>query len=347
MRYYQKQHQFYCGIDLHSRVMYICIIDQEGKKLVHRNIRCDADYFLKIIDPYREDIVVCVECIYCWYWLADLCAEHGIAFVLGHALYMKAIHGGKSKNDRVDSEKISLLLKAGMIPQAYTYPRRMRSTRDLMRRRLFFSRKRAELLSHIEMTHHQYNLPSTERCVTRRRNRAGVAERFEDTCVQKSIEADLVMLGHYDKTITELEHHIVRQAKHHDPDSYRILRMINGIGRVLSLTILYEIEDINRFPRVQNFISYARLVKCPRESAGKRKGTSGAKMGNVHLKWAFSEAAVLFLRGNEQAQRYKAKLVSRHGKGKALSILAAKLGRAVYFMLKRKKSFDADRFFNR
>jgi transposase len=133
--------------------MYVCIIDKEGKKLVHRNIRCDADYFLNIIEPYREDIVVCVECLYCWYWLADLCAEHGIAFVLGHALYMKAIHGGKSKNDRVDSEKIAKLLKAGMIPQSYTYPKKMRSTRDFMRRRLFFSRKRAELLSHIEMTH--------------------------------------------------------------------------------------------------------------------------------------------------------------------------------------------------
>ena len=85
MRYYQKQHQFYCEIDLHSRVMCLCIIDQEGRKQVHRNIRCDSGNFLRLIEPFREDIVVCAECIYCWYWLTDLCAENDIPFVLGHA----------------------------------------------------------------------------------------------------------------------------------------------------------------------------------------------------------------------------------------------------------------------
>jgi transposase len=113
---------------------------------------------------------------------------------------------------------------------------------------------------------------------------------------------------------------------------------------VLSLVILYEIHDIRRFPRVQDFVSYARLVKCAKESAGKRHGSSGKKIGNVHLKWAFSEAAVLFLRANPEGLEYKRRLERKHGKAKALSILAHKLGRAVYYMLLREKAFDMKKF---
>jgi transposase len=122
------------------------------------------------------------------------------------------------------------------------------------------------------------------------------------------------------------------------------LRTVHGIGPILSLVILYEIHDIDRFPRVQDFASYARLVKCAKESAGKRYGTSGKKIGNAHLKWAFSEAAVLFLRGNPEGMKLKKRLEKKHGKSKALSILAHKLGRAVYFMLKRKQAFDMKKF---
>ena len=110
------------------------------------------------------------------------------------------------------------------------------------------------------------------------------------------------------------------------------------------MTMLYEIHDIARFERVQNFASYARLVKCEKSSSGKRLGTGGAKIGNVHLKWAFSEAAVLFLRANPPAQRYVEKLRRKHGKAKAISILAHKLGRAVYFMMKNNKPFSIEAF---
>src|SRR5512141_779217 len=157
MRFYTNQHKFYCGIDLHARSMYLCILDQAGKVVLHRDIKTDPDIFLKIIAPYREDIVVAVECIFVWYWIADLCAKENIPFVLGHALYMKAIHGGKAKNDKVDAYKIATLLRGGMIPMAYVYPPDMRSTRDLLRRRLHLVRKRAELIAHIQNTNHQYN----------------------------------------------------------------------------------------------------------------------------------------------------------------------------------------------
>jgi hypothetical protein len=150
MRFYTQQHQFYCGIDLHARTMYVCILNRDGEILVHQNMKAGPAPFLRAIAPYREDLVVCVECIFTWYWLADLCAREGIPFVLGHALYMKAIHGGKAKNDTIDAQKIAILLRGGMLPQAYVYPAERRATRDLLRRRMYLMRKRAELLAHPE-----------------------------------------------------------------------------------------------------------------------------------------------------------------------------------------------------
>lgn len=141
-----------------------------------------------------------------------------------------------------------------------------------------------------------------------------------------------------------LERTIVREAKQHDGDAFHRLRSVPGIGKVLALTILYEIHDITRFDRVQEFASYARLIKCTHESAGKKLGTGGAKMGNVHLKWAFSEAAVTFLRHTRDGKRIVARLEKRHGKGKALSILAHKIGRAIYYMLSRGTVFSREKF---
>lgn len=241
MAFYTRQHIHYCGIDLHARSLYLCILDQESKVLVHRQLPCEREALLKTLAPYREDLVVAVECLFCWYWVADLCIEEGITFVLGHALAMKAIHGGKSKNDRIDSFKIASLLRGGNL-------------------------------------------------------------------------------------------------------AFYLLRSIPGIGEILAMTLLYEIDDIGRFPRVQNFLSYARLVKGEHSSAGKKKKSAGAKMGNVHLKWALSEAAALFLRANPIGQKFFTRLERKHGKGKALSILAAKLGRAVYYMLLRGTVFDLNKF---
>ena len=344
MRFYTKQHHFYCGIDLHARTMYLCVLNQDGAILLHRNMPAGPEPFLKAIAPYRDDIVVAVECIFTWYWLADLCAQEGLPFVLGHALYMKAIHGGKAKNDKIDSQKIAVLLRGGMLPQAYVYPAAMRATRDLLRRRIHLMRKRAELLTHVQQTNSQYNLPEIGKKIAYKANRDGVAARFPDPAVQKSVEVDLALIDYYDRLLSDLELTILQTAKQHDAQSLYRLQSVPGIGKILSLVLLYEIHDITRFPRVQDFVSYCRLVKCAKESAGKRSGPSGAKIGNAYLKWAFSEAAVLFLRNNPMGQKYLARLEHKHGKGKALTILAHKLARAVYFLLKRDTVFDMQKF---
>jgi transposase len=344
MRFYTQQHKFYCGIDLHARSMYVCVLSQEGEILLHRNMKAAPAPFLQAVAPYRDGLVVAVECIFTWYWLADLCAEEGIPFVLGHALYMKAIHGGKAKNDKIDSHKIAALLRGGMLPQAYVYPATMRATRDLLRRRTHLMRKRAELLSHVQNTNSQYNLPEIGKKMAYKANRDGVAERFAEAAGQKTIEVDLALITYYDELLKDLELSLLKTAKHHDANTLYLLQTVPGIGKILSLVLLYEIHRIDRFPSVQEFASYARLVKCSKESGGKRLGPSGKKIGNAHLKWAFSEAATLCLRNNPQGQKLLARLEKKHDKGKALSILAHKLGRAVYFMLKRKVAFDMEIF---
>jgi hypothetical protein len=198
MRFYTGQHRYYCGIDLHTRTMYVCILDAAGQVLVHQNLPAKPEAFLEVVAPYREDLGVACECIFTGYWLADLCAKEGIRFVLGHALFMKAIHGGKAKNDRIDAHKIAVLLRGGMLPQAYVYPAGMRATRDLLRRGLHLVRKRGQLLAHIQMTNHAYNLPAFGKRIAYPSNRAGVVDHFEDRVVRKSIAVDLGLLERYD-----------------------------------------------------------------------------------------------------------------------------------------------------
>jgi transposase len=344
MRFYNRQHRHHCGIDLHVKTMYVCILDSAGQVLVHRNVKSTPEAFLEIITPYREDLVVAAECMFTWYWLADVCAAEGIAFVLGHALAMTAIHGGKAKNDKIDSHKIASLLRGGLLPQSDVYPAAMRSTRDLIRRRLHLVRKRGQLLAHIQNTRAQYNLPAFERRLAYPANRDGVSAHFADPSVRKSIDVDLALIDQYDTRIVDLELTIVREAKRHDADAFHRLRSVPGIGKGLALTILYEIHDVTRFGRVQEFASYARLVKCVHQSAGKKLGTGGAKMGHVHLKWAFSEAAVLFLRHTKDGKKILARIEQTHGKGKALSILAHKIGRAVFYRLSRGTVFSMEKF---
>ena len=211
-----------------------------------------------------------------------------------------------------------------MLPQAYVYPAEMRATRDLLRRRLPLTRQRAELLAHIQNTHSQYNRPEIGKKLASKGNRDGVAERFPAPAVQKRVEVDLALIDYDDRLLSDVELTLVQTAKQHHAQTLYRLQSVPGIGKLLSLVVLYEIHDIARFPRVQDFVSSCRLVKCAKESAGKRSGTSGAKIGNAYLQWAFSAAAVLFLRNHPAGQNYLARLEHKHGTGKAFTIFAHK-----------------------
>ena len=300
MNFYTQQHKHYCGIDLHAQGD-VRLYSRSSTarnwsiKICRRPRRRFCDSSLRIEKIWSSASNVCLRGIG---WRTSVSKE-GIAFVLGHALYMKAIHGGKAKNDKIDAQKIAVLLRGGMFPQAYVYPSEMRATRDLLRRRCHLVHKRAELLAHIQNTNSQYNLPEIGKKLAYKANREGVAEHFPDPSVRKTIEVDVSLIDHYDKFSGEVELYITRSAKAHDVQTFARLQSVPGIGQILAFVILYEIQDIRRFPRVQDFVSYCRLVKCVKESGGKRLGTSGKKIGNVHLRWAFAEAAVLFIRQSQ------------------------------------------------
>jgi transposase len=345
MQVYNKPHAYYCGVDLHARSMFTHILDSRGDTVFAKDLAAHPDVFLQAIAPYRQGLVVGCECMFAWYWLADLCEDHSIPFTLGHALYMKLIHGGKAKNDRIDAGKIAGLLRGGMFPMAYVYPRAKRATRDLLRRRNHFVRQRAQLITHITNTNSQYNLPPFTRTLSRASNRADdLAERFAEPSVRCSVQADLDLIDAYDAKLLELERHLLKTARVDDAPTLELLRTIPGVGKVLSLVLLYEIDDIRRFPEVGHFLSYARLVRCEHESAGKKKGSGGKKIGNAHLKWAFSEAACLMLRAVPAAKKWLTRQERKRGKRKALSVLEAKIGRCVFEMWRQQKPFNPKRF---
>jgi len=347
MKYYTSTTEYNCGIDLHARQMYVCVMDRQGKKLVHTNIRNnDFKFFLKLIAPYKHDLTVCCECMFGWYWLADACEAANLTFVLAHALYLKAIHGGKNKNDRIDSGKLAHLLRSNLIPPSYVYPADMRPLRALLRQRLFFVWSRADLLARINSHQLAHNrVPPKRTCRTRDPWEEALLKAEDHPLRQLALKNEMAMIRHFDHQIFQLEEELQRQTKKVAGRDYTLLQGVPGIGESLGLTILYEIGDINRFPTVKDFLSYCRLVRGTVASAGKIKGLRGSKLGNPYLRWAFGEAAVISKRDHQVigplSQRLEAKMGGN--KFKANTVVAIKLARAVYFMLKNKTVFDPSR----
>jgi len=230
------------------------------------------------------------------------------------------------------------------MPQAYVYPSERRATRDLLRRRCPLARKRAELFAHIHTTNSQYHLPEIGKRLANTANRAEVAAHFPDPSVHKAIAVDVSLIDPDDQLLGDVEVSLTRRAKAHDVQTFARLQSVPGIGQILALVILSEIHDLTRFPRVPEFVSYCRLVTCAKESNGKRLGTSGKKIGQVHLRWACAEAVVLFLRQSQPGKEDFAQVAHPHGKANALTVLAHKLGRAVYDLRTREQAVALQRF---
>ncbi len=338
MRFYTQQHRFYCGIDLHARLLAICIVDQASNVVLRKQIPDDKQMLREVLAPFRPDVVIAVECLFAWYWVADFCAAEGLPFVLGHALYMKAIHGGKTKDDDIDAEKIGRLLRGGNIPIAYVYPKGMRETRDLLRRRNYLVRKRAELIAHIQITNAQYNLPPFGKKLIYAKNRAElkVPERFAEPQVQKSMAVDVALIDHLDEQIADVELYLKRTVKVEDPHSYFLLQTIPGVGPILGLVLLYEIHQIGRF-------------RCRSASPSPRCRRAWQWTWPSSITWTsrlptWSEVVCLLIRSCPTVKAWQARQEKKRGKKKTLAVLAAKLGRAVYLMLHRKVAFDLRRF---
>jgi transposase len=346
MRYFRPpaDSRFYAGVDLHARSLFLSILDHDGQERYARNLPAAPAPFLKAVQPFRLGLVVGCECMHCWYWLADTCRDEGLTFALGHAWGMKAVHGSKTKCDRHDAQAIARLLRGGNFPLAYAYPRERRGLRDLLRARLRLVRQRAELYGHVHTARRQANLPPVSNDVKYKSKRGTITADIADPFVRRRVETHLALLEPLDTTIRRLEGEIEEAAQEHYPTELAVPQTTPGVGAVLSLTILLEIDTIERFDTRQQFCSYARLCGAVQESADKRTGIGNRKAGNAWLKWAFSEAAVRAAQKDEHIGRLLERLASRLGKAKALSALAHKLGRAFYHMLHTKEVFEVRRF---
>jgi transposase len=345
MKYYTTTTEFNCGIDLHSKQMYVCIMDRAGKAVVHQNVKGnDFAFFLKLAKPYLHDLTVVCECTFNWYWLADACFAAGIKFVLAHALYLAHIHGGKNKNDRIDSEKLAHLLRTNLIPPAYVYPAERRPMRALLRQRMSYVWRRSEVLAHVSTKQSAEGLsPAAKGGHNRDVWEERIQAQYANPLHRFGAQCDMAVVRAYDEQIARLEQEVLRLAKTHLGRDYQLLQTVPGVGQVLGLTILFEMDAVSRFPTAKNFLSYCRLVKGSVASAGKVKGLCGGKMGNAYLRWAFGEAAVIAKRNHPLLKPYAERLVSKHGKFRGNAILAAKMARAVYHMLQAGTGFDAER----
>jgi transposase len=332
MRYAQVDARYYCGIDLHSREMYVTVIDQNGNVVFYRNMPNKFSVFNSFVKQYLPDMAVAVESSCYYYWLSDACREAGIPFYLGHALYMKAIHGAKTKNDRIDSKKIVLLLRGGLFPLAYSYPKEMRSTRDLLRRRHHFMWRRASTYSHLQILCTQQGILDVgPKLVKHKTERQQLLNIFADEDLQMMVSADLDYIDALDPIISQLELQM-------------LLMTIPGVGDLLGLIILYETHDTSRFDTVQRYSSYCGVVKCERTSAGKRIAAKNTKIRNPYLKWAYGDIILKAQVVEPPIAKLYERLKSKYGIGRAKSIIAHRFAVAAYFMLKNKQVFDTERF---
>ncbi len=345
MEMYQCKHDYVCGIDLHSKMTYLCIINKQKQVLVHKPIpNQDTKSFESILKPYRGKIVIVSEACFPYYWVADFAEDRNIDFQLGHPLYMKHIHGGKSKNDRIDSKKIALLTMNNYLPMAHTCSREIRHLRDLMRSRLRFIQERSSYQTRVKIQGYQANIQFMKNALTSESNLEEIPDAFENEDQCFNVEMNIRTIAHFTKETKIVIKYIKKRMQSINNIDFTLLKNIRGIGNIIALTILLELDSIDRFANGKKLASYSRVVKCSHESAGKKLGFGNSKIGNPHLRYAFGEAAIHMAKNIPKVKEWLENLAKRVGKGKALGALAHKISRAVFHILKTKEKFELDKF---
>jgi transposase len=345
MRLASINKKYYCGIDLHAKNIMVCVQSKSGKVILHEEIPSKMDLLIKLLKRYLNDIAIGCESTFNWYWLADGCRKHRIPFYLGHALYMKHIHGGKTKNDWIDSKKIADLLRSNMLPLAYDYPKEMRTTRDLLRRRRRLVELRTGLYQHVKMYMYQQGINDFPPQATyNKTKRKYLISGLKNPDAVMTLHTDLELVDRLDRLIMGIENQVKKQAKYHDRKSLALLRTIDGAGPMLSLTVLYETHHIHRFKTAQRYSSYSRVVVIDRTSAGKSYRGKNKKIGNPHLRWTYGQIACLSLKYYPEIKKHHEKIKKRHGNKKAMSRLAHKFCVTIYYMLRNNEPFDVKKF---
>ena len=335
----------YSGIDLHSTNCWITIIDKERKVIRETKVGNDLETILRFLAPDRAEIEgIAVESTFNWYWLVDGLMDAGYQLHLTNTWAIKQYEGLKYTDDRHDARWLAHLLSLGILPEGFIYPKQERVVRDLLRRRTFLVHKRTSFL---------LSMRGAFECRTGMRTTSDDIKKWTPADVEQHIDDPLAALGitcllepmaALSDQIKILEKEALKRAKVRN--EFRRLQSVWGIGKILGLTIMYEVGDVGRFAKVGNFASYCRLVKSDRFSNGKRKGSGNSKNGNPYLSWAFSEAAHFAVRYYEPAKKFVQRKQAKTNGIVAIRALAHKLARASYYVMKDQVDFDPDKTFS-
>jgi transposase len=331
----------YCGIDLHARNNYHALLNQERKLITQGRYDNDLGVVIAALEPYREEIDgIAVESTCNWYWLVDGLMDHGYELHLANTNEAQQYNGLKYADDRHDARWLALLLLLGILPEGYIYPKEERPNRDLCRRRAFLVRKRTSMLTSMRGAYGCWTGEQVGRNEIAKWTEEDLEVLLPDPKIRLGLSCLLEPMWAINDQIRILEKEVLATAKLRE--EFRKLETVWGIGKILALTIMYEVGEISRFASVGNFVSYCRLVSTDRRSDKKSKGKGNRKNGNPYLSWAFSEAAHFAERHRPAAQRFAQRKRAKRNGIVANRALAHKLARASFYVMRDKVDFDPD-----
>ena len=331
--------ELYAGLDLHSRNTYIGIMDDTLNRVFKKRVVNDLDQILHILEPFKKRLKgFVVESTYNWYWLVDglMDAGYGTAH-LANPSAIKQYEGLKYSDDQHDAFFLAKLLILGILPEGYIYPKEHRPVRDLARKRMFLVRhKTAYILSLQSFIQRCCGIKISAGDI-RNLSVEALEKWLKEEYLILTAQANLDTINFLKEKIKRLEKAIIQRVKLNK--GFRQLLTIPGIGNILAMTIMLEVGDIKRFPKVGNFASYCRCVPSKRLSDGKSKGYGNRKNGNRYLSWALTEAAQLGRRHNQQFRRYYDRKVAQANTSLATKALGNKLARICYYIMRDQVSF--------
>lgn len=331
----------YCGIDLHSNNHVIVIIDENDDTIFERRIANDLSLSLKCLAPYKDDIVgVAVESTFNWYWLVDGLMENDYCLHLVNTAAVKQYEGLKHSGDVKDAFHLAHLMRLGILPTGYIYPKEQRMVRDMLRRRMQLVQLASKQLISIQ---NQIWRNTGIRVSSNQIKKAKFEITHLSGHLKTAADTNLRLYQSFQKEIKLLEDEVERAID--TPKQFELLQTMTGIGPILGLTILLETGTTDRFPAVGNYASYCRCVQSIRESNGKKKGEGNAKSGNKYLSWAFSQAAHMAVRYEPKARAFYDKKYQKKNGIVAIRAVAHKLVRAAYYMLRNNEPFNVNKVF--
>jgi len=336
--------KLYGGIDLHSNNSVINLIDENSQALLRKRIANSLDAIVMLLEPYRDDLIgLVVESTYNWYWLVDGLMDAGFEVHLANTAAIQQYSGLKHGDDDSDANWLANMLRLGILPEGYIYPKEERMLRDLLRKRLQLVQQKTQNLLSIQGLY--------DRHLNRRLNSNKIKQLtlekltadFADPNVCLAVNGNLAILQCLTLQVKTIEASLKQQLKLRD--EFINLTSIDGIGLILALTIMLETGSISRFEKVGNYASYCRCVNGARYSNGKKKSNTNTKNGNKYLAWAFIEAANFAIRYNDTVKRYYQRKLAKTHAVVAKKAVAHKLARACFYVLRDQVEFDVNKAF--